>query len=367
MQEALLFSRGIGVGLILLMCLKLWLDYSGMLAGRLLMALMVGLAGYLMLPLVAGSWLKHVLVLPAILVPPIFWLFTQAVFYDWDKLGVHVGKIRLGLVLLFAMVAYGGYLLELFSSAQPTLFELGLFYLSYLLRFVFILLALAAILNQWSQDLVASRRRLRTMMVAVGGGYMFVVVFVEVILKGGLAPLWLEVVHSLLLVSLLMAVAAWLLLLAPNGLLNTIGMDKRNQDKKPAVAAVSELEKAVLSVSEKKWLDALQHAMTVEQVYHNCELSIGRLGDMLTIPEHQLRRLINQHLGYRNFNEYLNHFRIQEASTQLGSADFERLPILTIALDVGYASLTPFNRAFKTCHQQTPSEYRREKLANNEG
>ena len=103
--------------------------------------------------------------------------------------------------------------------------------------------------------------------------------------------------------------------------------------------------------------------MTVGQVYHNCELSIGRLGELLTIPEHQLRLLINQHLGYRNFNEYLNHYRIQEASVQLGSSDFERLPILTIALDVGYASLTPFNRAFKVYHQKTPSEFRRQKIA----
>ncbi|OUS00575.1 hypothetical protein A9Q81_10505 [Gammaproteobacteria bacterium 42_54_T18] len=84
---------------------------------------------------------------------------------------------------------------------------------------------------------------------------------------------------------------------------------------------------------------------------------------MLTFPEQQRRRLINQHLGYRNFNEYLNHFRIQEASTQLSSTDFEHLPILTIALDVGYASLIPFNRAFKTRYEQSPSEYRREKLA----
>jgi len=45
------------------------------------------------------------------------------------------------------------------------------------------------------------------------------------------------------------------LLMAPNGLLNTLGMDKRNQDKKPVAVDVSEAEKASLvSASRSGWL-----------------------------------------------------------------------------------------------------------------
>ena len=35
------------------------------------------------------------------------------------------------------------------------------------------------------------------------------------------------------------------------------------------------------------------------------------------------------------------------------------VPILTIALDAGFASLGPFNRAFKAETGLTPTEYRR--------
>ncbi|MFI4995652.1 MAG: helix-turn-helix domain-containing protein [Hyphomicrobiales bacterium] len=35
------------------------------------------------------------------------------------------------------------------------------------------------------------------------------------------------------------------------------------------------------------------------------------------------------------------------------------VPILTIALDAGFSSIGPFNRAFKARTGQTPSEYRR--------
>lgn len=69
----------------------------------------------------------------------------------------------------------------------------------------------------------------------------------------------------------------------------------------------------------------------------------------------QLRESINQHLGYRNFNDFLNHYRIDEAAQRLLRQD---LPILSIALDAGYGSIGPFNRAFKQLKGFTPSEYR---------
>jgi AraC-like DNA-binding protein len=106
-------------------------------------------------------------------------------------------------------------------------------------------------------------------------------------------------------------------------------------------------------------MNALQQQMEGESAYHDSTLTIRKLAEQLTIPEHQLRRLINRHLGYRNFNDYLNRYRIDEAARRLADPVQERLPILTIALEVGYASLTPFNRAFKARHQQTPSEFRR--------
>ena len=78
------------------------------------------------------------------------------------------------------------------------------------------------------------------------------------------------------------------------------------------------------------------------------------------MPEHLLRKLINQGLGYRNFSDFLNHYRIEDAASRLADPSQAHLPILTIALDAGYASLAPFNRAFKEKMEQTPSDYRRQ-------
>lgn len=93
--------------------------------------------------------------------------------------------------------------------------------------------------------------------------------------------------------------------------------------------------------------------------YRMPRLSIGRLAEELSVPEHRLRRLINQSLGFRNFSDFLNQHRIREACAKLRDPSSSRTPVLTIALDLGYGSVGAFNRAFKAQTGQTPTEYRK--------
>jgi AraC-like DNA-binding protein len=76
------------------------------------------------------------------------------------------------------------------------------------------------------------------------------------------------------------------------------------------------------------------------------------------VPEYRLRRAINRGLGARNFNAYLNSFRIAEAKAALADPAQRDVPVLTIALDAGFGSLAPFNRAFRAETGCTPTEYR---------
>jgi AraC-like DNA-binding protein len=359
MAEIFLFTRGMVLGVLLLLCLKLWLEHRQLLAGRLLLALLLGVSCYTVLPfLKASPWLVHIVVIPAILIPALFWLFSLALFQDWDNSKHTIGTARLTLILVYFIVDYAGYWLapaELESGASAV--TLTVVVLSYVFRVVFMFLALAVILAEWQQDLVEARRHLRRMFAAVGGGYILVVICVEMILGFSPAPLWLEVGHSLMLLVLFTAIAIWLMIHSPDGLSSSLGLGAGPPTGTipPAPAA----DAATLSVTEQGWMNALQQQMEGESAYHDSTLTIRKLAEQLTIPEHQLRRLINRHLGYRNFNDYLNHYRISEAAQCLADPAQERLPILTIALEVGYASLTPFNRAFKARYQQTPSEFRR--------
>src|SRR5690606_35116507 len=94
--------------------------------------------------------------------------------------------------------------------------------------------------------------------------------------------------------------------------------------------------------------------------YRQTGLGIKSLAHILSCPEHQLRQLINQHLGYSNFTAFLNHYRLRQAAEQLTDTNYAHTPILTLALDLGYSSIGPFNRAFKAQFEQTPSEYRQQ-------
>lgn len=123
-------------------------------------------------------------------------------------------------------------------------------------------------------------------------------------------------------------------------------------------ATVAPAPLPALSPSEHVLKQKLDAAMA-EGIYRSPGLSIGGLAEKLGVPEHRLRALINQRLGYRNFSDFLNTHRIADARAWLGDPARVDLPVLTIAMDLGYGSLAPFNRAFRDATGQTPTDFRR--------
>lgn len=116
------------------------------------------------------------------------------------------------------------------------------------------------------------------------------------------------------------------------------------------------------AVIEPELLRRLQRLMTFERAYRREGLTIGSLSAELGVPEYRLRQLINEGLGHRNFSSFVNGYRLAEARAALADPDQANVPILTIALDTGFQSLAPFNRAFKMTAGMTPTEYRRQHL-----
>ncbi len=114
-------------------------------------------------------------------------------------------------------------------------------------------------------------------------------------------------------------------------------------------------------------IEALRKLIEHGRIYREQDLSIASLSQKLDIPEYRLRRLINGHLGRRNFSTFVNGYRLAEAETALSDPGQADVPILTIALDAGFGSIGPFNRAFKAHTGLTPSEYRRAHLDGAQG
>jgi AraC-like DNA-binding protein len=91
-------------------------------------------------------------------------------------------------------------------------------------------------------------------------------------------------------------------------------------------------------------------------------LSIQYLAKQLGVSSYRLREFINQVLGYENFSTYINGYRIESIKQEFADLDKEHTPILTIALNNGFNSLSTFNRAFKSVEGMTPSEYRKARI-----
>lgn len=93
-----------------------------------------------------------------------------------------------------------------------------------------------------------------------------------------------------------------------------------------------------------------------EGVHAEAGLKIGDLAARLGQPEHRLSHCITAQMGFANFNRLINHYRIEQARRLL--TEDPRRPILLVAFDCGFASVGPFNRAFKEATSLTPSAYR---------
>jgi len=100
-----------------------------------------------------------------------------------------------------------------------------------------------------------------------------------------------------------------------------------------------------------------------DSIYLDPDIRLADLAQRLRKPEYKVSRCITHDLSYRNFNHMINVQRIEAVKRCFNDPASDRLPILSLALDCGFASIGPFNRAFKLQTGETPSAFRR-KIAN---
>ncbi len=106
-------------------------------------------------------------------------------------------------------------------------------------------------------------------------------------------------------------------------------------------------------------LNKLIEMFEVKEIYKEEGLTIKKLSEYMNIQEYKLRNIINKGLGYKNFNDLLNSYRIKKAKELLLNTNEKDLSITRIALEVGYPNAAAFNRAFKQFTGLTPSEFRK--------
>jgi AraC-like DNA-binding protein len=296
--------------------------------------------------------------------PLVFCLFAASLFDDDFK------PSWLHALAWLAMVAFG-LIACLWIDAAPA-------------RWAFSALGLACnALGVWyvlagrSIDLVEERRRLRAALVVLLAIYSAAVITTEIVLPGGSGGPILYLANSIGLLTVTLVFAVVLLSVSTDGALVSIpvsassvqgimqgtGQEAVQMTSPFRPVAVPDQVDQVERDDDTRLLAALRRLMEHDRAYREEGLSIGSLAAKLGLPEHGLRRLINRRLGYRNFNAFLNSYRLDDVMAALADPAQEAVPILTIAMDAGFQSLGPFNRAFKAQTGTTPSEFRRLRLS----
>lgn len=102
----------------------------------------------------------------------------------------------------------------------------------------------------------------------------------------------------------------------------------------------------------------LDELIKSDKLYLESDLSLTRLSEMLGKSTQQISLAVNEY-SKRNFNDYINFFRIQESKVLLKDIQNNKYTISSIAFDVGFSSLSSFNGAFKKFEGTTPSSFRR--------
>lgn len=217
--------------------------------------------------------------------------------------------------------------------------------------------ALWEVVRGGADDLVEPRRSARRWVAMGVGVYAAIALIIELTLRGQPIGRLLPALHvaGIGLVTLALAV-----LVARKSLDAILGTEPVVPGPAPGPPlappiAVEPPAAAAGRTPTSAALARLTRAMEDDRLYRREGLTLDALAAALGSSERALRQLINQDLGYRNFNDFLHHYRLKEATHRLAAED---LPILTIALDCGYGSIGPFNRAFRQRHGMTPSEFR---------
>lgn len=265
----------------------------------------------------------------------LFWLFIMALFDDREVSPATLAPFA-GLTLLGLFGWLGSH------SLQPSVWVVH-----NLIEVALAAHALFVIVRSWRGDLVEARRRLR-------GPFLGAVTLFVVVLAGfeigeafGVEADWYELLGATAL-AVFCAAGAVVFLQAQPALFG-------------AAAPAGPPEPAI-DAGDQHTLVRLEDVMGRGEAWRREGLTIGSLAGDVGVPEHRLRRLINDKLGHRNFVAFVNAYRIGAAKQRLADPTTARTPISAIAFELGFASLNPFNRAFKEATGQTPSEWRKHAL-----
>jgi YesN/AraC family two-component response regulator len=120
----------------------------------------------------------------------------------------------------------------------------------------------------------------------------------------------------------------------------------------PAIGETQKIEEVIL-LKEK-----INEIMETQKPHLNPDLTIKSLADLAGIQSYQLSELLNKYFD-KNFNEFVNYYRVEEAKIQLLSEGSRQYSVEGVGKNCGFKSKSTFYTTFKKLTDLTPSEFKK--------
>ncbi|MFK7940690.1 MAG: helix-turn-helix domain-containing protein [Roseovarius sp.] len=213
------------------------------------------------------------------------------------------------------------------------------------LDLILLVVLFVVVLNSAKGDLVENRRSFRVVFILLVTVFGITKVLTDVYIDPAIRPIWLPTAFASGVLLIKLVFGYWAL--RPGS-----GLWVADETPAPRMQtdAVDQIDTHLLTQIDRAMQDEL---------WRREGLTIGAMASELGVPEHRLRHAINRDLGYRNFPAFVNGYRIDAAKAALSAPENAQKTILEIAYDVGFASLGPFNKAFRAMTGKSPRDFRR--------
>jgi AraC-like DNA-binding protein len=342
--KIVMLLTGFGLGCLLPLFAITLRDFRHLMVGRVFLLVTLTSAAFLIDPLIPREWRWITSDLQTAL-PGLFWLLCQLIFAPRPRLKSVWGAMALYSFLVPALARP-----FVVPGESPTIAVFFGWRLGQFFEYVVVLHGLSFVVRYWRNDLVEARRKARLAFLLIIGTAVGIA---TVSLNFGLYHEYIRgIITGLAAFSALIC-----LVTARSGIMDLVGSDQSANVRLLEPAHAPPPVEALDSLSKQQTQDAGALNQTMASGFYRTEkLTLRKLSEATEIPEYRLRRVINQTLGYRNFNDYINQLRVADAAERLQKEP--DTPVLNISLDVGYRTLSSFNRAFREIKNTTPTEFR---------
>ncbi|PCJ28647.1 MAG: hypothetical protein COA96_00235 [SAR86 cluster bacterium] len=352
------FFLGLAISQLSLMGAFIFSNFRHQKQARVLIVFCICLISFLLSSISAlnsNPLISMVLAILTIMTPAVLWVFSLLFFGDDEKIPPY------GLALIFFYITVRIVVRTLGMLG----YDLGLFgyYFGYMIPVLIMLgLSIHVIymgIEGLKADLIEERRKIRIPFVISMG-----IVVVFTLLFGALSSLITQLSSSnsslpftdVITLVIIASIFFWTLglNLAAFGASSNVKVLLQNSSPIDLRQASNKYDAPTCS-KEDKLMEKINEAMDEQKLYHETGFTIAMLAHKLSTSEHRLRATINRTLGFRNFNQFLNYYRIREAKHLVAETEE---PIANIAMEVGYNSLSSFNKAFKESLGLPPRKFR---------